>query len=123
MQQGQFPGEYFVAENDVPTVQRYLDLPAIKAAMPPGKALRWGGETQSLGAQSFRPLYMLDSRPIITGEYLTDAKPNQVPLEGTVVEFKLNNEGGRRFRARDRRSTFRTTWRSCSMTASWVARR
>jgi len=96
---GQFPGEYFVAENDVPTVQRYLDIPAIKAAMPPGKVIRWGGETQSLGAQSFRPLYMLDSRPIITGEYLTDAKPNQVPLEGTVVEFTLNNEGGRRFRA------------------------
>jgi preprotein translocase subunit SecD len=42
---------------------------------------------------------MLDSRPIITGEYLTDAKPNQVPIEGTVVEFTLNNEGGRRFRA------------------------
>jgi preprotein translocase subunit SecD len=96
---GQFPGEYFVAESDVPTVQRYLDIPAIKAAMPPGKVIRWGAETQSLGAQAFRPLYMLDSRPIITGEYLTDAKPNQVPMEGTVVEFTLNNEGGRRFRA------------------------
>ena len=96
---GQFAGEYFVAENDVPTVQRYLDIPAIKAAMPPGKVIRWGAETQSLGAQAFRPLYMLDSRPIITGEYLTDAKPNQVPMEGTVVEFTLNNEGGRRFRA------------------------
>jgi preprotein translocase subunit SecD len=93
------PGEYFVAENDVPTVQRYLDIPAIKAAVPPGKVIRWGGENQSIGAQQFRPLYMLDSRPIITGEYLTDAKPNQVPLEGTVVEFTLNNEGGRRFRA------------------------
>ena len=39
----------------------------------------------------------LDERPIITGEYLTDAKPNQSPLEGTIVEFTLNNEGGRRF--------------------------
>jgi preprotein translocase subunit SecD len=99
IQQGQFPGEYFVAETDVPTVQRYLDLPGIKAAVPPGKVFRWGGETQSLGAQTYRPLYVLDSRPIITGEYLTDAKPNQVPMEGTVVEFTLNNEGGRRFRA------------------------
>jgi preprotein translocase subunit SecD len=99
IQQGQFPGEYFVAENDVPTVQRYLDIPAIKAAIPPGKVLRWGGETQSLGAAIYRPIYLLDSRPIITGEYLTDAKPNQVPIEGTVVEFTLNNEGGRRFRA------------------------
>jgi preprotein translocase subunit SecD len=99
IQVGQFPGEYFVAESDVPTVQRYLDLPAIKAAIPPGKVLRWGGETQTLGAQIYRPIYLLDSRPIITGEYLVGAKPNQVPLEGTVVEFTLNNEGGRRFRA------------------------
>jgi preprotein translocase subunit SecD len=99
IQQGQFPGEYFVAESDVPTIQRYLDLPSIKAAIPPGKVLRWGGETQTLGAAAYRPIYMLDSRPIITGEYLTDAKPNQVPIEGTVVEFTLNNEGGRRFRA------------------------
>jgi preprotein translocase subunit SecD len=99
IQQGQFPGEYFVAEKDVPTLQRYLDLPAIKAAIPPGKVLRWGSETQSLGATQYRPIYVLDSRPIITGEYLVGAKPNQVPLEGTVVEFTLNNEGGRRFRA------------------------
>jgi preprotein translocase subunit SecD len=99
IQQGQFPGEYFVAENDVPTVQRYLDLPSIRAALPPGKVIRWGGDTQTLGAAQYRPLYMLDSRPIITGEYLTDAKPSQVPIEGTVVEFTLNNEGGRRFRA------------------------
>ena len=99
IQQGQVPGEYFVAEKDVPTLQRYLDLPAIKAAIPPGKVLRWGSETQSLGATQYRPIYVLDSRPIITGEYLVGAKPNQVPLEGTVVEFTLNNEGGSRFRA------------------------
>jgi len=99
IQQGQFPGEYFVAESDVATLQRYLDLPAIKSAMPPGKVLRWGSETQSLGATQYRPIYLLDARPIITGEYLVGAKPNQVPLEGTVVEFTLNNEGGRRFRA------------------------
>jgi preprotein translocase subunit SecD len=99
IQQGQFQGEYYVAENDVPTLQRYLELPAIQSAIPPGKVLRWGGETQTLGAQQYRPIYVLDSRPIITGEYLIGAKPNQVPIEGTVVEFTLNNEGGRRFRA------------------------
>lgn len=99
IQQGQFPGEYFVAERDVPTLQRYLDLPAIQAAMPPGKVLRWGSEPLSLGGAEYRPIYMLDARPIITGEYLTGAKPNQVPIEGTVVEFTLSNEGGRKFRA------------------------
>jgi preprotein translocase subunit SecD len=96
---GDMPGEYFVAESDVLTVQHYLDMPAVRAALPPGKTLRWGADPVSRGGTMFRPLYVVDTRPIITGEYLTDAKPNQVPIEGTVVEFTLNNEGGRRFRA------------------------
>ena len=99
IQQGQFPGEYFVAERDVQTLQSYLDLPAIQSALPPGKVLRWGSDSLSLGGAQYRPIYMVDSRPIITGEALIGAKPNQVPIEGTVVEFTLNNEGGRRFRA------------------------
>jgi preprotein translocase subunit SecD len=41
---------------------------------------------------------VLDSRPIITGESITDAKPNSIPIEGTVVEFQLSNEGGRKFK-------------------------
>ena len=40
----------------------------------------------------------MDSKPIITGEYLTKARPNQSPTDGTIVEFELSNEGGRRFR-------------------------
>ena len=99
IQQGQFPGEYFVAEKDVAALQNYLDLPAIQAALPPGKVVRWGSDTVSLGATPYRAIYMLDSRPIITGESLIGAKPNQVPIEGTVVEFTLSNEGGRKFRA------------------------
>ena len=96
---GQTPGEFFVKSADVATVQRYLEFPEIVNAMPPGKMIRWGNDTTSLGTESFRSLYVLDTRPIITGEYLTDAKPNTVPVEGTVVEFTLNNEGGRKFKA------------------------
>jgi len=95
---GQFPGEYFVAMSDEPTVRRYLADSTVRAALPPGKVLRWGSDSLSLGGRFHRPLYTLDAKPIITGEYLTDAKPSQVPVEGTVVEFQLNNEGGRRFR-------------------------
>lgn len=99
VQGGQFPGEYMVAERDVQTVERYLAMPEVQAALPPGKVLRWSSDTLSLGAQAYRPLYVVDARPIITGEYLQDAKPNNTPIEGTVVEFTLNNEGGRRFRS------------------------
>jgi preprotein translocase subunit SecD len=44
-----------------------------------------------------RTLYALDSRPIITGEYLTDARPASDPTEGNTVQFTLSREGGRRF--------------------------
>ncbi|HYN80263.1 MAG TPA: protein translocase subunit SecD [Gemmatimonadaceae bacterium] len=98
IQQGQMPGEYFVAQTDVDKIDYYLSLPAVQAALPPGKVLRWGSDTTSLGNNAYRPLYVLDARPIITGDYLTDAKPVTDPTEGTLVTFTLNNEGGRRFR-------------------------
>ncbi len=97
IQQGGMPGEYYVAQSDVDKIDRYLSLPPVQAAIPPGKVLRWGSDSTSLGNRMYRPLYVLDARPIITGEYLTDAKPETSPQEGTLVTFKLNNEGGRRF--------------------------
>jgi preprotein translocase subunit SecD len=41
---------------------------------------------------------VLDSRSILDGTYITNANPNNTPIDGTVVEFQLSNEGGRRFR-------------------------
>ncbi|MBL8959188.1 MAG: protein translocase subunit SecD [Gemmatimonadetes bacterium] len=96
---GSIPGEYLVANADVPALERILAMPEIQAAMPPGRELLWGADTVSSGAAPFRTLYMVESRPIITGEYLEDAKPNQDPIQGTIVEFRFNNEGGRRFRS------------------------
>lgn len=98
IQGGQFPGEYMVPQNEVATMERYLAMPEIQGALPPGKVLRWSSDTLLLGQQAFRPIYVVEARPIITGEYLQNAKPNSTPIEGTVVEFELNNEGGRRFR-------------------------
>jgi preprotein translocase subunit SecD len=98
VQQGQMPGEYFVAQTDVGTLTQYLALPEVAAALPPGKVLRWSSDTVSLGGRGYRALYVLDAKPIITGEFLTDAKPNTSPTEGNLVQFTMNNEGARRFR-------------------------
>ena len=98
LQPGQIPGEYFVSNTDVPTLTRYLSYPEVAAALPPGKSLLWG-TTADLGqGAKVTPLYLVDSKPIITGEYLTDAKPATDPVEGNIVQFTLNSEGGRRFR-------------------------
>jgi len=92
------PGMYMVAETDRDEIDSYLQNADIQASMPPGKQFKWGADSLIVGGKAYRPLYVLDARPIITGEYLTDAKPNTVPVEGTIVEFQLNNEGGRKFK-------------------------
>lgn len=102
IQPGQMPGEYYVANSDVLTVQKYLALPEVQAALPPGKVIHWGtvetAGTPGQPAPTVTPLYVVDAKPIITGQYLTDARPNTDPIEGNIVQFTLNQEGGRRFR-------------------------
>jgi preprotein translocase subunit SecD len=98
-QQGNMPGEFYVETDKIPTLLKYLSIPAIDSAMPPGKQLLQGTDSAYLQGKWYRTVYMVDSKPIITGDYLTTARPNQSPLEGTIVEFELSNEGGRRFKS------------------------
>jgi preprotein translocase subunit SecD len=99
IQQGQnMPGEYYVAAADASTLKRFLEDSAVVGALPPGKVLRWGADSTAQGGGFYKALYLLDARPILTGESLIDAKPNRDPLEGVIVQFELSNEAGRRFR-------------------------
>jgi preprotein translocase subunit SecD len=99
IQQGQMPGEYFIAESDMPAMESYLSNPSVQAVLPPGKVVRFGSDSTQLANKLYRTMYVLDAKPIITGENLIDAKPNTSPTEGTIVEFEFNNVGGRRFRS------------------------
>ncbi|MBA3580413.1 MAG: protein translocase subunit SecD [Gemmatimonadaceae bacterium] len=98
LQQGTIPGEFMVSAENVGAVEHYLSLPDVQAALPPGKVVRWSSDSTVVANSVYRALYVLDARPIITGQYIQDAQPNQDPLEGTLVTFELNNEGGRQFR-------------------------
>jgi preprotein translocase subunit SecD len=94
----QMPGEYLVEATNAPKVESYLSLPEIKAAMPPGKEMLPSTDSTVIQGKTYKAFYMVDAKPIITGESLTDARPNTSPLEGTIVQFTLDNEGGRRFK-------------------------
>ena len=98
LRRGEMPGEYYIESDDIPRAEYYLSLPQIQQAIPPGKALKWGADTLSLGGVVVRPIYVLDAREILNGQFIQDAKPNTSPIDGTVVEFQLDNEGGRKFR-------------------------
>src|SRR5581483_2799576 len=87
------PGEYYVEASNAPKVESYLSMPEIKAAMPPGKEMLPSTDSTVIQGKTYRAFYMVDAKPIITGESLTDARPNTSPLEGTIVQFTLDNEG------------------------------
>ena len=96
--QGQLPGEYLVPEEQVPVAESLLARPELKRLVPRGIELRWGSEVSSRAARSYRALYAVEDRPIITGEELQDAKAMRDPLTNqSVVNFTLSRRGGRVF--------------------------
>jgi len=99
LEQGGMAGEFYVDQTKIPTLERYLADSAVRAAMPPGKDFLAGSDSASLQGKWYRTYYVVDSKSISTGEHLTDARPNQNTLDGTVVEFSMDNIGGRRFRS------------------------
>jgi preprotein translocase subunit SecD len=93
------PGEYFVESGNATKLQDYLAMPEIKAAMPPGKEVLMSNDSTAMQGKTYRAFYVVDAKPIMTGDHLVDARPNTSPLEGTIVQFTLDNEGGRRFKS------------------------
>lgn len=94
---GSMPGQFAFDRTQYDALKLFFESPEAKQALPPGKVVRFGNDSTVIAGKPYRFLYLLDERPIITGEYITEAKPNQSPIDGTVVEFTLSNEGGRRF--------------------------
>jgi len=98
IQRGDMPGEYYVPSSAYDQIAALITRPEIQAALPPRKVFRWSNDSVPIQGTTYRMLYVLDAEPMITGEAITDAKPQQDPTEGTVVTFTLSNEGGRVFK-------------------------
>jgi preprotein translocase subunit SecD len=98
LQAGTMPGEYYVDNNKAPLLESFLEDSAVAAALPPGKQLLPSTDSVVLQGQTYRAFYLVDSKAIMTGDHLTGAQPNNNTLDGTVVEFQLDNVGGRTFR-------------------------
>jgi preprotein translocase subunit SecD len=87
-----------VPETAFPRVDSLLNIPQVARQLPRGLVLRWAAAPTSIGVQSFRYLYVLDDRPIVTGSNLEDANAQLDPLtNGPVVNFELDRAGGRKF--------------------------
>src|SRR5258706_491410 len=96
--QGQLAGEFLVPEEQAGVVDSLIQRPDVKQLIPRGIELKWGAQVESRGAKSYRALYAVESRPIITGEELTKATARRDQLTNqSVVEFALSRRGARRF--------------------------
>ena len=96
--QGQLPGEYLVPEENVPVAESLLARPEVQRLVPRGIELKWGTEVLARAGRSYRTLYAVEDRPIITGEELQDAKAQRDQLTNqSVVTFTLSRRGGRIF--------------------------
>jgi protein-export membrane protein SecD len=90
-------GIFVVSNDDVPFVERALQLPEVQQAMPRGTVMRWGVDA-TRGAGGFQMLYLLESNALITGEELVDAQAQRDPTLGQpLVLFEFNRRGGRVF--------------------------
>jgi len=72
---------------------------AVKNGPPPGRQLLYGQAGKGVaGASGAKIPYVLESRTLMTGEYIQDAKvrPGQ-QLQGPYVELILNDQGARLF--------------------------
>jgi len=96
--QGQMVGEFMVPEEKVTIVEAMLARPEVQRLVPRGIIIRWAAEPVSRGARAYHPMYALVERPIITGEYLVDARAELDPITNqAVVNFTLSRRGGRIF--------------------------
>jgi protein-export membrane protein SecD len=100
---GAIPGEFLVAEEDFPRVDSLIRLDEVQRVMPRGRELVWASEPVSQGARSYRPLYSVERRPIITGGEMQDARATIDQTNNqSIVLFTLTRSGGRRFRQETR---------------------
>ncbi len=99
LESGTHGGIFLVAEQDFPTVERYLEMDSVQALLPRNTELRWSANAVGQGGQSYRRLYVLEEEPMITGEYLDDAGPatRDPTYNMPIVPFEFDRQGGRIF--------------------------
>jgi preprotein translocase subunit SecD len=71
---------------------------AIKNGPPPGRQVLYGHAGRGDGIGTEKQAYVVESRPLMTGEYIQDARVRPAQqLQGASVELILNGAGARLF--------------------------
>lgn len=88
---------YQVVEEDYLEVDRLINNPEMRAALPPDVELAWGIRPEMINGRQRRQLYVLKKKVELTGAHLKAANPNYDQFHKPVVDFELDREGGEIF--------------------------
>ena len=92
------PGEFLVEEENVRRADSVMAHPAFQRSKPRGIDLKWDAQVRSQGGRSYRALYAMEDRAIITGSCLEKAVAARDPVSNSVeVRFTLTRSCGRDF--------------------------
>ncbi|MEM7415307.1 MAG: protein translocase subunit SecD [Gemmatimonadota bacterium] len=94
---GSMPGEYMVPDRRSDEIEEAL-ASAPRRILPSDTEVRWGAESDDRFGEVWRPFYVVDADPVITGEDLEGATAGHDPMTSQPqVRFELDNRGGRAF--------------------------
>jgi len=88
--------QFQVLDEDFYEIKRILEHPEIQAIIPGNLELAWGTRTRMLGGRKIHDLYVLKKQVEVSGNDLTDARPNYDQYHKPIVDFTLTREGGRK---------------------------
>lgn len=84
---------------DYEEAKRLLDMPEVKAVIPPDVQVTWATRPYYRGDRAYQALYFLRNRVEMTGEHLVDAQPTFDQFRRPIVRFDLDKKGASRFGA------------------------
>jgi SecD/SecF fusion protein len=95
---GELPGEYFVPDRHVARLQTALETSGLRRLLPRSLEVRWGTDVIELRGEGHRPLYILQTDALVTGEALVRATAVRDPLTSQPqVRFQLTRAAGNAF--------------------------
>ena len=95
---GTLPGAYLLPERLVDRVQGSMKWSGAGRPLPSSLEVRWGTDVGKLGGEDARPFYVVESRPVVTGEALIGATAARDPVTGQPqVQFQLTRAAGDTF--------------------------
>jgi protein-export membrane protein SecD len=89
-------GQLLVQVADTSLLAGFLRHPDVRASLPRGAELLWG-VPEAERNPGMRSLWLVNSTPMITGEYLQNATAQTDQFGRPIVSFELNRRGGRIF--------------------------